>query len=525
MSTKSPSVLPEQVKAAADARLTSAPRKGPAPSADPLLHELQVHRIELEMQNEALRQAQSDLEASRDRYLGLYDFAPVGYLTLSETGVIVEANLTAARLLGIERSDLPGRRFEHLLAGGERDRWLVLLASSRPQAQACEFSMRRADGATFHALLECRAKGDHGEQRETRVTFSDISERKRIEQALSRSEESFRRLAELSPTAIFRTDVAGACTYVNQRGAAYAGRTMEELLGYGWLRVVHPEDRAHTLAQWRRDMSARRPTPLEWRAQRPDGSVRRAVSETVAEHDEQGRVIGYISCIADITELRREEERRRAAHEEQRNALTRDVHHRIKNNLQGVAGLLRRELGSFVELQPILNAAISQVNAIAVVHGLQAAFPGETIRLCDSIRTICRVVEELAGRRVGFRIENEQTTFKPIQIESREAVPVALILNELIFNAVKHSPEGSRDPTVSLRADGRAAEVLIRNALASPPAFDFAGDNGLGTGLRLVRSLLPDPGAELAYECDAEDCLLARLRLTSPIVGAPAPQS
>jgi two-component sensor histidine kinase len=159
------------------------------------------------------------------------------------------------------------------------------------------------------------------------------------------------------------------------------------------------------------------------------------------------------------------------------------------------------------------------------VHGLQSADPDEAVRLCDSIRNICRTVAELSSRTVDFCIENEQTTFRPTQIASGEAVSVALVLNELILNAVKHSPPDGIAPTVSLAADGENAEVLIRNAVKNRRATDVAVDidvdagRGLGTGLRLVRSLLPDQGAKLTHELDAAGFMLTTLKLTPPVVG------
>ena len=94
------------------------------------------------------------------------------------------------------------------------------------------------------------------------------------------------------------------------------------------------------------------------------------------------------------------------------------------------------------------------------------------------------------------------------------------MLNELILNAVKHSPQGGAAPTVSLNADGTSVQLVIRNALETTPEFNIDTGEGLGTGLRLVRSLLPDQGAHLAYELDTENFMLTRLNLTAPVVSA-----
>ena len=115
----------QQLLAAAEAQVA---RHSPAaPAARPveeLLHELQVRQIELEIQNENLRQTQELLEASRNRYADLFEFAPVGYLTLDANGFISEINLTGATLLGVERKQLLQRRFTALVVAADQDRWM-----------------------------------------------------------------------------------------------------------------------------------------------------------------------------------------------------------------------------------------------------------------------------------------------------------------------------------------------------------------------------------------------------------------
>ncbi len=100
---------------------TASPKADPpsAAEAEARAHELEVHQIELEMQNEDLLRAQEDLEALRERYFDLYDLAPLAYLSLSEKGLILEANLAAATLLGLERSALVSRVFSLSIATDE----------------------------------------------------------------------------------------------------------------------------------------------------------------------------------------------------------------------------------------------------------------------------------------------------------------------------------------------------------------------------------------------------------------------
>ena len=108
-----------------------------------LIHELRVHQIELKMQNEELRRIQGELEKTRDRYSHLYDFAPVGYFTVSEKGIIEEANLTIAAMLGVERSALIGKPFTHFILKEDQDIFYKhrqqLLETEEPQS--CELRL------------------------------------------------------------------------------------------------------------------------------------------------------------------------------------------------------------------------------------------------------------------------------------------------------------------------------------------------------------------------------------------------
>jgi PAS domain S-box-containing protein len=162
-------------------------QKTPSPKeAKRLLHELQVHQIELEMQNEELRRAQGELEASRARYFDLFDLAPVGYFTLSEQGLILEANLTGAGLLGVERRDLVKRPLTRFILPEDQDIYYQhrkqLFETGTPQVY--ELRVLRADATPFWARLETTEAQDADGTPVCRAVMSDVTERKQAEEKL-----------------------------------------------------------------------------------------------------------------------------------------------------------------------------------------------------------------------------------------------------------------------------------------------------------------------------------------------------
>lgn len=171
------------LRAEAEAMVASlSPEKTKAQPAEALLHELLVHKVELEMQNDELRRIYTSMEETLDRYLDLYEFAPVGYITINREGLIEEINLTGSALLSVERTKLINRRFSQFVAPRDRDSWhrrfLNMMEPSTPNKQAFGLEMMGTDGALFPAYLDCLRRETLDTPPILRVALTDIGKMK-----------------------------------------------------------------------------------------------------------------------------------------------------------------------------------------------------------------------------------------------------------------------------------------------------------------------------------------------------------
>jgi PAS domain S-box-containing protein len=175
------------------------------------LHELRVHRIELEMQNEVLRDAQEALEESRDRYVDLYDFAPVGYLTLTDKGMIEEINLTASTLLGVERKKLQQHRFASLVIANDRTRWMTqfLNVLEKGDKSDVEVAIKRHDGTVFQAALDCKRASLGDGEMAIRIALTDVTERKQAEVELRSTKGRLETILAAIPDLLFEVGLDG----------------------------------------------------------------------------------------------------------------------------------------------------------------------------------------------------------------------------------------------------------------------------------------------------------------------------
>ena len=132
-------------------------RTTPPEHTDGLIHELQVHQIELELQNEELRKTHLELELSHRKYFDLFDLAPVGYFTLDEKALIQEANFTGSELLGANDAYVIGKKFTDFIASDSQDIFYLHSkeVSSNHEKKTCELKLKRKDGSEFNAELIC----------------------------------------------------------------------------------------------------------------------------------------------------------------------------------------------------------------------------------------------------------------------------------------------------------------------------------------------------------------------------------
>jgi PAS domain S-box-containing protein len=286
-----------------------------AEDARRLIHELRVHQIELEMQNDELRRSQIQLEESRMRYADLYDFAPVGYLTFNREGLIVGANLTAAKQLGKERARILETPFFLNVFGKDRDAFHLHLAKvfKTGERQTCEVRLASGIGEEFYARLDSIFIEDASGKGLARTSITDITDRKQAElevQAKLAVEQEFHSFVkEVGDYAIFMLDAAGCVVNWNIGAEQIKGYRADEIIGRHHSCFYTPEDNAREWPEQllHRAASEGRLEDEGWRA-RKDGSRFWANVVLTAVHDRDGSLRGFFKITRDITQRKQAEE-------------------------------------------------------------------------------------------------------------------------------------------------------------------------------------------------------------------------
>ncbi len=338
------------------------------------------------------------------------------------------------------------------------------------------------------------------------VAWRDMSEVRRTEAALRASEARFRSLAEAMPHGVWQTDAAGRMEYLNARWRDYGGTAAAA----GWDAMLHPEDAGRFIEDWAAVRAAGAEMDVDVRLKRAmDGAWRWFRVKGAPVADAAGQLRHWVGTCTDIEDSRQAEVALRDALAAQR-MLAREADHRIKNSLQLVAALLRLQSGRAADpvTRAALEAATARVRAVAEAHrALQNSADLRNVQLHHMLR-------DLAAAAAALHPGADIRVVAPerLSLDAERAIPLALVLSELVTNALKHAyPEGQGGP-VYLLAEANGDRLL---AVVADDGCGLAeGSNSSGSlGDTVVRSLSRQIGASLSRTANGSRGLRVALDL------------
>ena len=542
----------------AESRLAD-PSGGIEPAADEktrrLLHDLQVHQIELELQNEELREAQRKLEQSRDRYLDLYHGAPVGYVVTDAAAMILQANKTFSQMLD---RDLPAVRHKPLADMLHADDREIFFSRFRafynsPLNKRLEVRMRRWDGKVVHTQLEGRRINQRGAGALANdrsdplfITISDITRRKMDEQAIIRAKTQWEQTFDAVPDLIAIINEKSDIVRVNKALAGRLGVTPQACVGKKCHQVLHECRSAPADCPHQRFLATGRPNETEGFNRKLNGYFITTVSPFNTDHT-QARWCIHIS--RDITDRKRaEQELLKSRNLESIGTLAGGIAHDFNNILTALVGN--------IELAKLYHAPGDKVGGF-LAGALKAAFKARDLanRLLTFAKggnpkihpvTIARLLEEavqlnLSGSNVNYDLHLHDH-LAPIVVDE---IQIKSALQNILDNAREAMPWGgsltveARNVEVSpgnnhLIAPGRYVRIDIRDQGAGicPSHLDkifdpyfttkqMGSQKGMGLGLAISHSIIRKHRGHLSVRSTEGEGTTVSIHL--PAGSAPAP--
>ncbi|MBU1056524.1 MAG: sigma 54-interacting transcriptional regulator [Proteobacteria bacterium] len=284
-----------------------------------LIHELEVHQIELEMQNTELRRAQEELELSKNIYTELYDFAPVGYFTLNTQRLIKKINLTGTQMLGIERQQLINKPFVSFIAD---TKGIVVFSKycekvfQNQSNQTCEISLKRKNDTVFYAQLQSIAKENIDKSNYIYTAIIDITKLKKVQEKLRTSEARYRSYIEVTGELAWNTNPDGDVVEDLPTWRKFTGQSEEETKRAGWANALHPDDIKHTIESWKKAVTTKSTYEVEYRIRRYDGVYRLFLVRGVPVIKQDGSILEWVGICIDINERNKMKDALQKAHDE-----------------------------------------------------------------------------------------------------------------------------------------------------------------------------------------------------------------
>ena len=477
-----------------------------------LVHELQIHQIELELQNEELRDARYRLEQSLEHFAAFYDFAPIGFVTFDAKGIIREVNRTAVEMLGAPRDQLADRPFHPFVAPADLPQFLIHLrpGSSSEEQIGSEFLLTRPGQPDLPVIM--RSVLVVGEEKANpifRATLTDISTRKRFEVELAEQRDFLSAVLDTSGALIIVLDPSGRVIGFNQACEQASGYRAEEILGKPlWNCLLPPEqvDRVRTVFDELVGAMTACHYENHWRTK--SGSLRLISWANTVLKTGEGAVRAIIGSGLDITERRQLEAEVLEIGDRAKREIGIDLHDGLGQKLTGLSLLCRNLQNNLTEYPKLarqaetlgehLRDAIRHTRALS--HGL-APFELVDEGLYNALHKMASSITSVSGVPCTFDCPEVVLIKDPVI-----AGHLYSIAQEAVNNALKHS--GTPKVEIHLHADQGTVRLKITDHGTGLPGSPAPGE---GRGMAILRyradliggtiTIRSEPGAGVSVEC------------------------
>jgi PAS domain S-box-containing protein len=455
-------------------------------------------------------------EEIRARLAAIVESSQDAIISKTLDGVIRTWNVGAERLFGHRAEEAIGRPITLIVPTDRLDEEREILARLARGERIEHFETVRMakDGSRLDISLTVSPIHDaEGRIIGASKVARDVTERRRVEEALRESEQRFRTLAAYAPVGIFLTGSDGGYLFVNKCWCTMAGLSPEEAQGQGWSRALHPDDRERIVREWHAAVNAGLPFVSEYRFRTPQGEVAWLHGRAVGLCDEAGRVRGYIGILTDITERREAVEALQEA-DRRKDEFLALLAHELRNPLAPLRNGLQ-----------VMRLAAANAGLVATTRDMMERQLSHMVRLIDDLLDVSRISRNKIELRlsrvlladiVSSAVETARPAFEaagheltlslppePVYLEA-DLTRLAQVFGNLLNNSTKYTERGGHIWLTATREGGQVL-IAVRDdgigipAFALPNIFEIFSQvdrsierstGGLGIGLALVKGLV-----------------------------------
>jgi PAS domain S-box-containing protein len=440
-----------------------------------------------------LYRKQRNLEQANRALAAVVESSDDAIISKDLEGIITTFNRGAERLFGYRSEEVVGKPVTILIPPNRQHEEPKMLTRIRcgERVDHYETVRRRKDGTLVDiSLTVSPVKDDQGRIIGASKIARDITERKRSEERLRDSERQLQELIAAVPAAIYTTDAQGKVTYFNQSAVELTGRTPtigSDEWCVAW-KLYHPDGRPLPHDQCPMAVALKEGRAIrnaEIVAERADGTRVPIIPYPTPLRDGAGRLIGAINMLVDVSE--------RKQAETQQQVLLKELNHRVKNNMQMLQILLEdgARRAKSAEAREVLEEASGRIIAMAAAQRvLYRTTDATRFDAREFLTTVCETARQTFPQELDLDCEAD-----PIQLSNDAAMPLALIANELLTNAVKYGLNGQRAGTIRLRLR-RENESFLFYVEDDGPGFDLRAVQRRSSGLALVQGLARQLGGK-----------------------------